>query len=409
DRGWKPRDASNGATFAPDFTKITPAGIMHSVYWDGHRAYDSGKPAYQFESTVPSKNGKGGYRNIQSDKNLVFETDDPAEIERKARENEHAWMTGERGDAARMNPGLLHFMKPGEQDYDNRYLVRPVDEGPVPASAKLGPFVEPKEKLHPYWRGGPEGRSGLHRLNAVDSGRSDWDWDEAPPGRGHPQDRPWLPDPARKIADPKPRERENVERWHSLGQMKDAKGRIYNVRWGQGDLGTYFGQAIDPYVDHTGMNRDDDHEAVIRWNPYDGEISWRGAKSSHSGGYLSMFLKDHLMRNLPPHVEKPQHSTNLTQAGAGSLQRYYEEYGDPHGDIEPALRNNDYDYGGGWNDEDDDTGDMSHTDMQRLHNHGFTEDEDGGWSKEFNEPVAPHNVIEQHYISPDARLTVHTR
>ncbi|HEY6021166.1 MAG TPA: NUDIX hydrolase, partial [Candidatus Paceibacterota bacterium] len=161
DRGWKHEER-------PDYTmysKMSPTGIRHSVYWDGRRAWDRNEPVYQLESTIPSKQDSSGTRTVQSEPNAIFESSDPQAIADKARQNEQAWMTGEHNSVR--NPGLLKFMEdPGHQEYDKRFWDEPVEEFPA---GKIGDkeFVEPKEKLHPYWRGGPEGRSGLGKLNAA--------------------------------------------------------------------------------------------------------------------------------------------------------------------------------------------------------------------------------------------------
>lgn len=161
-RGWTPRvEPPEGETFAPHFTKMHPAGIRHSLYWDGKKAYDSDSPVYQLESTVPDKTNS--WRNIRPKGAVsVFESGDLNEIVNRSKENERAWLSGEGED----NPGLLHFMRPEEKEFDNRRLVEPTPES---SAGSIGdkPFVEPKERLHPLWRGGPDGRSGLHRLNSV--------------------------------------------------------------------------------------------------------------------------------------------------------------------------------------------------------------------------------------------------
>lgn len=164
--GWKPRqEPDSGETFAPNFTKLSPTGIRHSLYWDGRRAYDRDKPVYQLESAIPSKHDRGGYRTVHSDHDMIFESHDPQAIVDKAKQNEQAWMTGEHNSVR--NPGLMRFMDdPGHGEYDKRFHVEPTDESPA-GTIGTKEFTEPKEQLHPLWRGGPGGRSGLGKLNST--------------------------------------------------------------------------------------------------------------------------------------------------------------------------------------------------------------------------------------------------
>jgi len=232
-------------------------------------------------------------------------------------------------------------------------------------------------------------------------------WEEAPPGHsGHPFDRPDKP--LEKEADHRVGDHPAVSDWHDLGQMKDANNRVYNVRWGTGQDGYHYGEAVDPDVDHSGHDDRNDHESIIKWSPFGGEIAWRGAVPTHSGGYLSMFLKDHLHKHLPGYVEHPRHSTNLTDHGRASLENYISHYGDHHGDGWSALGGRDDSGDDDYDGEEYDPDGITLGQRQKLDDHGFQEDGTGDWEKSFNHPVTG-DEIEKHSITPDGRLYVYSR